>query len=169
MMNLSLNNLFLFLLITWGTNIGLNLLYVLKKAVPKLRAWDMLIDRGVLFFDGRRLLGDSTTTFGLIVVALCSFIAFYSSLFSHLIALCTPFLVYLGHMIGSFIKRRMNKQETFVPFIDHGDYILVSGSVLGFLGAVSWPLAITTLLVTYVLHPLATLCAFKLKLRKYYF
>lgn len=166
MMNLSLINIILFMSLMWGTNISLNLLYVLKRFIPKTASWDRPIDGGVNFFDGRRLIGGSTTFLGLVVAGLCSLIAFYSGLFDSTVASLTPFLVYTGHTLGSFIKRRMNKNDSFVPFIDHGDYVFLSGAVLFMCGYISFSLALTCLLLTYILHPLAVLIAFRLGLRE---
>lgn len=152
--------------LTWGTNISLNLLYVLKHSFPRIVDLDRPIDGGINFWDRRRFIGDSTTILGLVVALVCSLVAFYSGLFDNVVAILTPFLVYAGHMIGSFIKRRMNKNNTFVPFVDHGDYVLASGLVLCSLGYVSVSLALVCLLLTYILHPIAVLLAFKLGLRK---
>ncbi len=145
--------------LTWGTNISLNLLYVLKRFVPETNMWDRPIDGGINFFDGKRMIGDSTTLLGFVVAALCSLIAFYGGLFDSTVSLLTPFLVYVGHLIGSFIKRRMNKNNVFVPFVDHGDYMFLSGLVLVIFGFISFKLAIVCLLLTYILHPVAVLVA----------
>lgn len=152
--------------LTWGTNIALNLLYVLKRAFPVVVSWDRPIDGGIKFFDHRRFIGDSTTLLGLVVVVACMLLAFYSGLFNSVIAVITPLLVYLGHTLGSFIKRRMNKNDVFVPFVDHGDYVFLSGLVLCILGYVSASLAIVCLLITYILHPVAVVLAFKIGLRE---
>ena len=153
--------------LTWGTNISLNLLYVLKRSIPRVAAWDRPIDGGMNFIDNNRLIGDSTTVLGLGVTILCSLVAFYSGLFSDTVAVLTPFLVYLGHTLGSFIKRRMKKNNSFVPFVDHGDYVFFSGLVLYVLGYISLTLALVCLLITYVLHPIAVRIAFLLGLREH--
>ena len=165
MMNLSVVNVILFMGLTWGTNIALNLLYVLKRAVPEIVKLDRPIDGKINFFDGKRFIGDSTTVFGLVVAALCSLIAFQTGLFDSVVAVVTPFLVYIGHTLGSFIKRRINK-NSFVPFVDHGDYVLFSGIFLVIFGYVSLNLALVCLLATYILHPIAVMIAFRLKLRE---
>lgn len=164
MMNLSVTSIILFFVLTWGTNIALNLLYVLKKFFPRVVAWDIPIDGYVVAWDQRRLVGDSTTVLGIVVALLCSVIFFYSNLFAPEIALLTPILVYTGHMLGSFIKRRADKD--FIPFVDHGDYVIFSGFVLVALGLVAPSVVLSTLLITYVLHPLATLLAFRIGLRE---
>ncbi len=154
------------MLLTWGTNIAFNLLYVAKKYIKGFAKYDRPIDFGKYFFDGRRILGESTTFLGLVFALLISLLALKSNLFEKMIALMVPLLVYIGHALGSFIKRRMNK-NSFVPFIDHGDYMIMSGFVLVILGYVSFSLALVCLLLTYVLHPLAVLLAFKLGLKEH--
>ncbi len=155
------------MVLTWGTNVALNLLYVCKKYLPLVRRLDIPIDRGAHFFDRRRLIGDSTTVLGIVVALLCSYVAFWSSLYTTPVAIGGPLLVYGGHMMGSFIKRRVSeKQDTFVPFIDHGDYIILTGGVLCSAGEVSVSLWIVCLLLTYILHPIATRVAFSFGLRE---
>ncbi len=165
-MNLSLYNVILFMAITWGTNISLNLLYVLKRYFPRFVSIDRPIDGKTIFFDNNRVIGDSATVLGLVVVLICTIAAFYSGLFNSTIALITPSLVYVGHTLGSFIKRRMGKNNSFVPFVDHGNYVLLSGLVLWIGGYMSFNLAFVCLLLTYVLHPFVVLLAFKMGLRE---
>jgi hypothetical protein len=153
--------------LTWGANISLNLLYVLKRYFPRFVSLDRPIDGKLNFIDNKRLIGDSTTVLGIVVVILFSLVAFYSGLFNSTVAVVTPFLVYMGHALGSFIKRRLKKGEGFVPFVDHGDYVFFSGLILCLGGYISFNLALICLLLTYVLHPLAVVWAFKLGLREH--
>ena len=164
MMNLSVANVCAFFVLTWGTNIALNLLYVLKKFFPKVGKLDMPVDGGLLLWDKRRMVGDSTTVFGIVVVLLCGLVFFYSNFFVKEVALLAPILVYFGHLLGSFVKRRFDKE--FIPFVDHGDYVPFSGVVLSLLHLLAPRVALITLLITYLLHPLATLVAFRFGLRE---
>jgi hypothetical protein len=51
MMNLSLINILLFMTLTWGTNIGLNMLYVLTRHFPIFISIDKPLDGKIKFFD----------------------------------------------------------------------------------------------------------------------
>lgn len=169
MMTLSIGNILLFLSILWLTNGTLNLLYVLKKHVPFVKTIDRPIDLGKLFFDKKRILGNSTTILGLVVALLFSLLFSLINLYSPTVAFLTPLLVFLGHAIGSFIKRRLNKNDVFVPFVDHGDYVIMSGVVLFSLGQISGTLALVCLLITYIAHPFIVHVAYKWGLRERYY
>lgn len=164
MLDFNLNNFLIYFSLTWGTNIALNFLYVIKKYIPLASSYDYPLDCG-LKYKKNRLLGDSTTIVGLIL-------SFLISLSLYLQATNTPWfllpvLVYLGHAGGSFIKRRLNKDGgEFLPLIDHGDYMLLSGAVFVILGYLNFYFAFSAILLTYLLHPLFCLLAFKLKLRE---
>ncbi len=167
MIPLTINNFLLYFSIVWGTNISLNLLYVVKRYIPRTAYFDRPIDGG-LEYKGDRLIGESTTIAGLILCLIISII-FYFTL-DNFVWTIIPVLVYLGHMLGSILKRRMHKKGgEFVPFVDHGDYVILVGVVLVMLQCITWKFAILSILATYVLHPLGCLLAFKLKLREYPF
>ena len=164
MIPLTFNNFLIYFSLAWFSNICLNFLYVIKRYSPKTLKFDRPIDGG-LKYEGHPLLGESTTFIGLVVVVFLSKIIF---LFTHITMWSIiPILVYLGHLLGSFIKRRMHKKEgEFVPFIDHGDYMITLGVIFILLNYISINFAILGVLITYILHPIACLIAFKLKLRE---
>ncbi len=165
MMNLTFSNFILYVGIAWGTNILFNFLYVLKKYKPKYVSKDKAIDGGLMLY-GNRLIGESTTVYGLIIALVTSF-TIYSISKSFSLSII-PLLVYIGHMIGSFIKRRFGIEDgKFMPFVDHGDYMITTGVILTILGYISFELALAGLVFTYIFHPLACYVAFKLKLRQY--
>ena len=150
--------------IAWGTNIALNFLYVIKRYFPKFNKLDYPIDFK-LRYKKNRLLGDSTTIIGLILSFIIGLIIYSITL--NIIWALIPLIVYFGHLLGSFIKRRMNKNGgQFVPVIDHGDYMLLLGISFVLLNYISVPFALLALVLTYILHPVACLIAFKLKLRE---
>lgn len=160
-----INNFILYFSLAWFSNICLNLLYVAKKYIPKIKKIDKPID---FFYKYKkdRLLGDSTTVLGLIVCLLISSVLFILKLNS--LYFFIPISVYLGHTFGSFIKRRMHKKGgEFAPFIDHGDYVIFTGIVFVLFGKISFLFAVVSILLTYILHPIACLLAFNLKLRKF--
>lgn len=163
-MSLTTENFVFYMVITWGCNISLNYLYVLKKFFPFVLKYDHPLDfRKKL--GGYRVLGESTTWLGLLL-------SVFLSLFFYILLpwpwFLVPFTVYFGHSLGSFIKRRLGKKDgSFLPLVDHGDYMVLTGIMLYLSGQVSIPLVVSTILVTYILHPLASFIAFKLGLKKY--
>ncbi len=165
MMNLTIYNFVLYIGIAWGTNILFNLLYVLKRYKPTYTSKDKAIDGNIVFL-GNRLIGESTTVFGLIIAMLASIIIYF--IFGVFYLAMIPLLVYLGHTLGSFVKRRFGIEDgKFMPVVDHGDYMITTGVILLILGYISWQLAIAGLVFTYIFHPLACFIAYKLKLRQY--
>jgi hypothetical protein len=165
MIPLTINNFFIYCSIAWGTNILLNSLYVIKKYIPQAERFDWPIDGG-LQYKKDRLVGESTTLAGLcLCVALSILLSVVGFNFSWTVI---PLLTYLGHMIGSIIKRRMHRKGgEFVPFVDHGDYMITIGFTFVALRYITPLFAIYGIALTYVLHPIVCLLSFKLKLKKY--
>lgn len=164
MLPLTTTNFLIYFSLAWVTNICLNFLYVIKRYSPKTLNFDMPIDGG-LKYNGDRLIGESTTIVGLILSLIISIIlGFITDNFMWTIM---PLLIYAGHLLGSFIKRRMHKKGgEFVPFIDHGDYMIISGIIFVLSGYISIYFALLTITLTYFLHPIACFIAFKFKLRE---
>jgi CDP-diglyceride synthetase len=155
----------IFLVQYWIINVSLNTF----KFIPGVTRLDQPLDGGHLFFDRRRILGQSTTVLGL-PIALCA------GLFSWIIVNWTwglPWLglifgltVYFGHAIGSFAKRRLGWSDgRFLPVVDHGDSVLVSGVVLSLLGAISWPSFGLAFIMNLAVQPLLCRIGFALRLR----
>lgn len=164
MMLLTINNFLLYCLIAWGTNMLLNVLGIIKLHFPNVINLDKPIDFG-LEYRGDRLIGESTTIVGLILSILISVILYLTKF--HFIWIYIPLLVYFGHTLGSIIKRRMHKKGgEFVIFVDHGDYMILTGTVFVLMNYVTPLFAILSILVTYIFHPIVCFIAFKLKLRK---
>jgi hypothetical protein len=164
MMAFTLTNFLTYFCLAWSANIALNLLYVIKRYWPDFKRFDRPIDFG-LKLKGSRLIGDSTTVIGLIVSLAFSFILYLTT--NKFIWSSIPIIVYLGDLTGSFIKRRLHKEEgQFLPFVDHGDYMILLGIIFIFLGYISLIFALSALILTYILHPIACLIAFKMKLRE---
>lgn len=164
-MALSPANFLMYFSLAWGANIALNFLYVIKRYIPKSARFDRPIDGG-LVYRGDRLVGDSTTLVGLTLSLVLSVIIYFITL--KLMWASIPILVYFGDLLGGFIKRRLHKKVgEFVPFIDHGDYMLFLGAVFVFQHYISVWFAGLAIIITYILHPLACLIAFKLKLREH--
>lgn len=161
----TIDTFLVYLFLTWGTNMSLNLLYVLKRYIPKTASFDYPID-GRIQYKGDRLVGESTTVWGLVLCFIISIVLFF-----HVLSLkwaIVPLLVYCGHTIGSIIKRRMHKKGgEYVPFLDHGDYMILTGLMFVMLGYITPIFAFSSILITYLLHPIVCFLAFKLKLREH--
>jgi hypothetical protein len=164
MLPLTTINFLLYFSLAWATNICLNFLYVIKRYSTKSLNFDMPIDGGIKYKDDR-LIGESTTIIGLILCLMISIILYFIT--SNFMWEIIPLLVYFGHLLGSFVKRRMHKKGgEFVPFIDHGDYMITTGFVFVLLNYISINFALLSITLTYILHPIACFIAFKFKLRE---
>jgi CDP-diglyceride synthetase len=76
-------------------------------------------------------------------------------------------LVALGDTLGSIIKRRFGiASGKFMPLVDHGDYILMTGFVFMYLEYISFDIFIYALMLTYIIHPLACFIGYKMKIKK---
>jgi CDP-2,3-bis-(O-geranylgeranyl)-sn-glycerol synthase len=150
-----------FVIPCWFINIGLNTF----KFIPGIKKTDKPLDRGIVCSDNNRLLGPSTTLLGLpfaLLFGLIVGIIFYD----WKIGLVLGFAAYLGHAIGSFIKRRLGvKPGKFFPFLDHGDYIITAGLILYFLQVISLPTVFFSTILTWIVQPLLCYTGYKLKLR----
>lgn len=145
------------LLVAWIVNGALNLFGALTRNVDI----DRPLDGRLLFIDGKRLLGTSATWGGLV---LCLGASLALSAYSALALV--PLLVYLGHAVGSFLKRRLGYPDgKFLPGIDHGDYALLIGAVFVPLGYLTIKDAALMYVLSVVITPLVTWCAFSLRLR----
>lgn len=157
-------NIALFVAPAWIINSALNLLIPLQKASPLFKKLSVPVDMGK-FIGKNRILGDSTTILGI----------FTSILVGLLIQIFFPFIpgvligigMNLGHTIGSFIKRRLGvKSGGFVPIIDHGDGVIVTGAILYSLGYISIFVYIWGFISTLIFYPLICYIAYKLGLRE---
>lgn len=146
----------------WVVNMSLNGIYVAKQIFPSISKLDKPIDGG-LSIKGSRILGNSTTWLG-IVVAVVIGILIKQDFAMGLIVAAT---VYFGHAWGSFIKRRAKYVDgQFMPLIDHGDYIIMSGLVFGLMHQYHWAVIGAAILLTYIGHPLVTYVSYLLRLKK---
>jgi hypothetical protein len=165
-MDPDLISLLKYTLTCWFINGSLNFIYVAKQSWEVVQKWNIPLDHGKIWFDNRRILGNSTTWLG-IPVALASGIIGGLVFGDLAIGVVQGVCVYSGHALGSFIKRRLGKNDgQFVPFVDHGDYVILSGLVVGLLGWRSWTTVLSALFLTFIFHPMATYIFFKLGWRK---
>lgn len=155
----------------WLINISLNGVYVTKLIFPVVAKCDRPLDLYKQFSNGTRVLGNSTTVIGFFVAIIVGIIVqiFLGKDLEHSlqIGLISGLAVYFGHAIGSFIKRRFDYVDgAFMPFVDHGDYIILAGLIFGLMHEFSWTVIGVGVLITYILHPLFTYAAYLLKLHK---
>lgn len=145
-----------------GVNTILNL-YGLFKA--RYETQDIPLDKNLVLKDGRRLFGSSTTFVGL---AICIVLGLIILVISHDKFLTLgPLLVYLGHMTGSFIKRRVGKSDgEFLPIVDHGDSIIMLSLAALLFNNFAFVEVLIAILAVLIIQPLLTFVAFKLKLRE---
>lgn len=149
----------------WAVNIILNLWYLLKLKKPAVLKLDAPLDLNKVFFDGQRVLGNSTTWVGLpIAITSGAILGFF--LFTTAMGVVIGLLSYCGHAIGSFIKRRMQiPRGKYVPIIDHGDSIIITGAIFYILGWVSFNTAVCAILFTLMIQPILAYTGYILKLR----
>ncbi len=159
-------NVFIFLIPPMIVNGSFNFLSPLRRKNSFFAKLDRPIDFGKLFFDGRRILGDSTTFPGIIVAIIVGpivgFIVYNSLYIGLLIGICT----YLGHAVGSFLKRRVGISDgKFLPVIDHSDYIMFNGIVWLVLGLLSFKIFLISWLTILIIHPMFCYLGYKLGIR----
>lgn len=148
----------------WFINISLNILGTINLKFPSLKKLDRPFDGGLVLPDRYRLLGESTTWGGLVLaLVLGSLFAYiYPGNYFLVKALC----VFFGHATGSFIKRRLGMPRgAYLPVINHGDHVILTGVVSIYLGILSIQAFLVALLITLVITPLVTMGFYKLGLR----
>lgn len=157
-------NIILFLIPAIFFNFSLNVFYEFKRLFGFIK-FDYPFDFKIKFFDGNRILGESTTWGGLLVVILLGFISdFWLDIGFSLILF--GLLVFFGHALGSFIKRRFNYERgRFMPIIDHGDYIIFSGIFFLINNKIEFNTFIISLLLVLLFQPLVTFIFYKIGLR----
>ncbi|QQS22960.1 CDP-archaeol synthase [bacterium] len=149
----------------WLINVTLNLWYLLKMRYPKILKYDAALDLNKNFFDGYRILGNSTTWVGL-PIALLSGAIIESFLSTPEIGLLKGLAVYAGHALGSFTKRRFNiPRGQYVPIVDHGDSIILTGIIFYALGLESLSIVVAGVILTLIAQPIMAYSGYKLKLR----
>ncbi len=146
----------------WGVNIALNILgYITRRTGLK----DWPLDAGIRFADGRRVLGSSTTLLGLGLTVLFG-VAGEAILSGHHL-LVLALLVYVGHTLGSFVKRRLGKEDgAYVPLLDHGDYLLLIAAASFFTQYPPFLAVCVAYGITILVTPIVTILSYRLGIRK---
>lgn len=159
-------NLLHIILPAWIINIGLNLLYPISEKIPLIKKINRPLDMGMtLGKNKRRLLGNSTTFLGLIVAIGLGWII--QTLYPNIFGITIGSGMYIGHMLGSFIKRRLGYSEgQYILGLDHGDGIIVTGFLLFVQGHINLMLYISAIVITYLVYPFLCMLGYGLGLRK---
>jgi len=155
-----------FVIPCWLINSALNIFGYLKSKYNIFEKIDKPLDFGYKFFDRRRILGDSTTIVGLGVALLSGVIIelFLSNIF---LGIFKALGMYFGHALGSFIKRRLKlKSGEFLPLVDHGDAIILTGFIFLALGEITINVFLFSLILTYISYPILCYLAYKIGLRE---
>lgn len=155
----------LFALWCWGINMSLNVYGYAMKRLSACGIRDYPLDLRARLSDTRRLLGDSTTFGGLLLV--CAGGWMFSRADAHLPYVTLALLVYVGHAVGSFVKRRLAYAEgEYAPGIDHGDYVVIAGTYAVLRGIISPAFFVLLWVTTVLFTPAVTFCAWKLGIRQ---
>ncbi len=143
-------------------NISLNLL----GAAERLWGWDKFdapFDIG-LHLGSERVLGKSTTWLGLALSLALGWLIY---------ATCSPLGIvigvgtFFGHALGSFIKRRFHYGDgSYLPVVDHGDYVILTGAILLVSGELGWVAYVLAIVLVLIVHPVFCLLGFKLGIRE---
>ena len=153
----------------WITNISFQCIWACKSLVPqnhplrktKIDSFDFT------FIDKKPFIGSGLRITSAVPILLLPFffnaalpvsLGYYFKITS---------FVFLGDFLGSIVKRRMGyKKGEFALFVDHGDYIITTGIIFLFLNYISMPTFLYSLLLTYILHPIACYIGYTLHLKK---
>lgn len=162
-----ISEILLFALPPFIVNASFNLIWPLSKRVGFIARLDRPIDFNKTLFDGKRIFGDSTTFAGIIFAILVGpliGIVFYKSA---PLGLTIGLFTYLGHALGSFIKRRLGiPRGKFLPLIDHGDYIMVNGIFFLWMNIINIQTLIIALLFVLILQPVVCYVTYRFGLRE---
>lgn len=148
----------------WFVNMSFDLLILAGRNFPWIKKHNTPIDGGIVFFDGYRLLGDSTTGFGLLQACTLGLLGalIMPGHYFFLLALLT----WCGHAAGSFIKRRLGlARGAYLPGVDHIDYVLVAGTGMFILSRLSFMALLICIAITFIITPLITRIGYMLSIR----
>jgi CDP-diglyceride synthetase len=121
--------------------------------VPHLKKWFPFLSRIDIPLSEKRVGVQGTLTLPIVLLLPLIFLPFILS--PYYILLLQSACVALGDIVGSFIKRSFGfPKGKYVPGIDHGDYMIMTGAVFVGLGLVPFYVAFQALIITYLAHPL---------------
>jgi len=143
---------------------GAALLIPIGRTFPLVRKLNVPVDFGVMLGQSR-LVGPSRTFLGLAVAILVGIIWAYVSNDSY--ALIKTLLAFVGVVLASFIKRRLNLKQG-APFLiaDQIDYLLVVAIVFYLSALENASVLVAALIITAIAHPIVCYVAYKLRLKE---
>jgi CDP-2,3-bis-(O-geranylgeranyl)-sn-glycerol synthase len=148
----------------WVVNMSFSVFGYVTRANPSFVQADRPLDGMVVFLDGKRIFGDSTTWGGLALALLLGLLGELSMPGHHLFMLAV--LVFTGHAFGSFIKRRLSiGRGTYLPLIDHVDYLILLALVSVVSGFPTLHALLVAYFVTLLVTPVVTFVGFRLGIR----
>jgi CDP-2,3-bis-(O-geranylgeranyl)-sn-glycerol synthase len=142
------------------------------NAIPVLIGGGRPMDFGKSFIDGRPIFGSHKTIrgffSGLLVGTLAGLVMTVVLDYPLFFGLVSSLGALLGDLCGAFVKRRLGiAPGGLLPVIDQIDFVV--GAILVSLPFVSeilsWPLALTVLIITPPIHLLTNYVAYKLRLK----
>ncbi|MFA6081341.1 MAG: CDP-archaeol synthase [Patescibacteria group bacterium] len=148
----------------WTANVFVNIFYFFRK---KYRLSDYPLDGNKLWFDGRRILGDSKTIFGFPIALLGGIVG---GIIVHSNGFLSGLAVYLGAIVSGFIKRRLGlKRGESFWIVDQSDYLFLAYPIFAiFWEKINLRIFFIALIITIPIHFLTNIIAFKLKIRETY-
>ena len=150
------------------------------NGAPVLLVRGTPIDRGVLFIDGKRLLGDGKTIEGsllfiLVGEAVGSIYSVYTrNIIYHVYGLLSGLGAWLGDIIGAFIKRRLGiERGAPAPILDQTLFIVFASLIIKISGIetllnlnIDLRVYLCGVLIALILHVATNYGAYILKLKK---
>jgi CDP-2,3-bis-(O-geranylgeranyl)-sn-glycerol synthase len=150
------------------------------NGTPVLAGGGRKIDFGRNFQDGKRIFGDNKTYRGFFFgwgvgffVGLMEGLVFGFDKVPLVFSILVPLGALLGDLFAAFLKRRLDiAPGGMLPVVDQLDFVvgaLVFATLLTLAGlyALTWPIAVTVLIITPPIHLLTNYGAYKLKLKKH--
>ncbi len=150
------------------------------NGTPVLAGGGTKMDFGRNFIDGKRVFGNNKTFRGFFfgwgvgfLVGIVEGFVFGFDNYPVLFSLLIPLGALLGDLTGAFIKRRLDiAPGGLLPVVDQIDFVVgavvfsIPLAVTGLL-SITWPVALTALLITPPIHLFTNYLAYKLKLKKH--
>jgi CDP-diglyceride synthetase len=141
----------------------------IKDRIPKnhwLRKYN--IDNfDFVFIDGKPFIGGGVRITSSIPILILPLIFNFLLPVSFSYYLFLTLSVFIGDILGSFIKRRFGYTKgRYMPFVDHGDYILFTGFIFTYLKLINYKIFLSALILTYIFHPITCFIGYKFKIKK---
>jgi CDP-2,3-bis-(O-geranylgeranyl)-sn-glycerol synthase len=137
---------------------------ILADAVPSLSVLAKPMDGGVQW-RGKPIFGPSRTFLGIIFT--CITFVIWGLLVSDWVLASSVFLVLLGTLVSSFIKRRLGYARGEHMFIvDQADYMILVGVFAYYFGFAPMGVILLSIVITIILQPIVSYIGYKLGWKK---